>query len=75
MVWLLMSAYGAHCAWITDYLKRINIDLSRRYRNIKNVFTGPWSRRESTFVSRFEKALRRCKKEGVRKGLRGLSPT
>jgi hypothetical protein len=30
MVWLLVSAYGAHCAWITDYLKRINIDLSRR---------------------------------------------
>jgi hypothetical protein len=29
-VWLLVSAYGAHCAWIVDYLKRINIDLSRR---------------------------------------------
>jgi hypothetical protein len=29
-VWLLMSAYGTHCAWFADYLKRINIDSSRR---------------------------------------------
>jgi hypothetical protein len=62
MVWLLMSAYGAHCAWITDYLKRINIDLSRRYRNIKIVFTRPMNGRGSTSIPRFEKALRRCKK-------------
>src|SRR5471032_769422 len=30
MVWLLVSAYGVHCAWVEDYLKRINIDLFRR---------------------------------------------